>query len=265
MSKLLRLGLMGASGRMGSQVLQVLPEFPEVQLAAALVSPKSVKFNEVCLSAAHNHGVELCYTSSLQQAQEHCDVFIDFSLPSCSLELTRLCAAAKKPILIATTGHDAAMLEEIRKLSASCPILQAPNTSLGLLALKETVLHAQRILGEEFQIEISELHHELKRDAPSGTALNLAQALAHGFSENSVGSTVVGRTSARNAKEIGVSSLRGGDSPGEHTVMFLGKGERLEFTHRVRDRSVFARGALGVVSRLVSKNPGLYSMADLLR
>jgi 4-hydroxy-tetrahydrodipicolinate reductase len=178
--------------------------------------------------------------------------------------LARAAAALGKPIIVAATGHSAEQLEELRRCGERCALLLASNTSLGVLAMQEISAHAQRILGREFEVEIMEIHHRNKKDAPSGTALSLAENLGAGTDLKRV-SDRSARSARRGADEIGVTSLRGGDVAGEHTIYFFGEAEMLEITHRVTSREVFARGALNLAARLIEMKPGFYRPADLFR
>lgn len=253
-----RIGVLGASGRAGSKVVDVLSESPELQLSAAMVAPNCTQLGQICLIAGKNQGQEVCFSCALEEGVARSDVLIDFSSPASALALARLCAMAGKPLFIGTTGLDETQRAELKELSRRIAILIAPNASLGAFVLRELCLQAQQILGTDFDIEVLELHHGLKKDAPSGTARELANSLAiAGLSIQN------NRVHPRQKNEIGVAALRGGDVVGDHSVFFLGKGERLEITHRAADRSIFARGAVKGALRLIGKGAGLYSMRDL--
>jgi 4-hydroxy-tetrahydrodipicolinate reductase len=196
-----------------------------------------------------------------------CDVVIDFSHPSATDAVGRACLSATKPVVIGTTGHsneDRALLEAISK---SVPIVLSPNFSVGVNALFWLTREAGRMLGEDFDLEIAETHHRLKKDAPSGTAKKLAEILCQVRKldyEKNVAHGRQGLVGERPAKEIGVHSIRGGDVVGDHTVTFAGGGERLELTHKASSRETFAGGALRAARWVVGKPPGLYSMEDVL-
>lgn len=253
-----RLGVMGASGRAGSQVLRVLPEFKEFRLEAALVAPDCSKIGELCLGANENGGREVRYSSDVELASHSCDAFIDFSTPESSLKLMRTFKG--KALFIGTTGFSAAQQSEIRDISSCTPLLVAPNAAWGVSVWLKLAEKAQELLGGDFQIELLEMHHAAKKDAPSGTAFEGARRLA----VNSGSKVCVFPRSPRGENEIGMASLRGGDVVGEHTFFFLGPGERLEITHRAADRAIFARGALKALCWLVRQGPGLYGMQDLI-
>ena len=158
------------------------------------------------------------------------------------------------------TGHEGLeQLAELRKLGEATAVLVSPNMSLGVFAMRELCLLAQDLLGQDFQVEVFEIHHDQKRDAPSGTALGIGSALARkgGLAE------VVRGEGIRGKAELGYASVRGGDVVGEHTVFFFGKGERVELSHRASDRAIFARGALRAALKLRGCKPGFYTMNDL--
>ncbi len=260
----IKIGINGASGRMGSALVSLLSEFQQYQLMAALESANSKCLNQICLYGQLNHGAEVRYSSDIEAAMQQCDAFIDFSTPEGSLALVSQCAKYGKAALIGTTGHTAEMVQRIKEAAQHAPILFTANTSIGIYALMELSKLANKILGDEFQIEIMELHHNKKKDSPSGTALSLARVLSQAGQHELVLDRS-GTHSLRGGSEIGVVGLRGGDSPGEHTLFFLGEGERIELTHRVRDRSVFARGALKLLEKVIPLPAGLYSMQDILK
>jgi 4-hydroxy-tetrahydrodipicolinate reductase len=209
-------------------------------------------------------GGDLQHTDDLDAGISASDVVIDCSTPETALLAAKCAAQNQKPILICTTGIARAQLTEMRELAGRIPMAVIANTSLGVFALSQLAAQAATILGPSFDVEIFELHHRGKKDAPSGTALALAAAVQ---SERplDVCSGASGQRGIRGKQELGVEALRGGDVAGEHTVFFLGEGERIELTHRVSDRAVFARGALRLVTRLSERAPGFYSIQDLIR
>ena len=259
----LSLTVVGASGRTGSLVVSAAEEQQtEWRLRGALVSSSSSKLNTICLPSSPHRAEVLLFSDQLVEAISVSDVVIDFSTPESCLKAVSACVAFRIPILVATTGLTDIQREELSQAAASIPILVAPNTSLAVFVLHEISLHAAKIFGDDYDIEIMEIHHRHKKDAPSGTALALASSLAEQRNLN-IKSSREGRHSLREKSDLSVAALRGGDVPGEHTVFFLGDGERLEITQRARDRSVFARGALFLAKKLRTKPPGLYSVRDL--
>jgi len=193
------------------------------------------------------------------------DAVIDFSSPAATAEVARLCAEHKKALVIGTTGHSDTF--EIKKNAEQIPIVWTSNFSTGVNTLFWLTRKAAEILGPDFDLEVVEMHHRLKKDAPSGTAktlaeiladvrqLQLAQAARHGRA---------GLVGERTPGEIGVHSIRGGDVVGDHTVIFANVGERLELTHKASSRDTFANGALRAAQWLVQQKPGLYNMQDVL-
>lgn len=210
---------------------------------------------------------ELDQGDDLTRGIAGCDVVIDFSHPSATGAVGRACLGASKPAVIGTTGHsneDRALLEAISK---SIPIVLSPNFSVGVNALFWLTREAARMLGEDFDLEIVETHHRLKKDAPSGTAKKLAEILCEVRELDYSRDARHGREGLmgeRPAKEIGLHSIRAGDVIGDHTVTFGGAGERLELTHRASSRETFAAGALRAARWIVGKPAGLYSMQDVL-
>ena len=253
------LGVVGACGRTGGSVIGILSEFPTVRLAAAVVAGGSEAESRLCLSAAKNHGLEVRYTSCLEAAVGSCDVLVDFSSPLSSLALAEECARMHKALLVGTTGFSGEQFEQLKSYGREAAILVTPNTSLGVFVLKKLALEAQRLLGPQFDVEIVELHHKMKHDVPSGTALALGRALCRG----DPAALISARATEREEGQVGIASLRGGNIVGEHSVLFLGQDERLELTHRASSRTLFARGALYAALRLVEMEPGWYEMDDL--
>jgi 4-hydroxy-tetrahydrodipicolinate reductase len=189
-----------------------------------------------------------------------CDGVIDFSTPATSVTVARICAEFRKPLIVATTGLSADERGKVEECAQVAPLCIAPNTSLAATALKMAARYLQDILGPSFDIEVMEIHHRMKKDAPSGTALNVISGLAAASDD-----VVFGREGLRREGEIGVVSLRGGDVPGDHTVYFLGNGERIELTQRAQNRAIFGTGAVALMERLIGKPAGLYLVEDLLQ
>jgi len=195
------------------------------------------------------------------------DVFVDFSAPDALADNIAAAVAAGKPILIGTTGLTAAHQAAIDEAALRIPVLQAANTSLGVNLLAHLVREAAARLGADWDIEIFEMHHRGKVDAPSGTALLLGAAAAEGRGVDLEAVSDRGRdgmTGARRAGDIGFASLRGGSVAGEHQIIFAGEGERIELGHRAESRAIFARGAIAAALWLIGKAPGRYTMADVL-
>ena len=195
------------------------------------------------------------------------DVFVDFSAPDALADNIAAAVAAGKPILIGTTGLTAAHQAAIDEAALRIPVLQAANTSLGVNLLAHLVREAAARLGADWDIEIFEMHHRGKADAPSGTALLLGAAAAEGRGVDLAAVSDRGRdgmTGTRRTGDIGFASLRGGTVAGEHQIIFAGEGERIELGHRAESRAIFARGAFVAALWLIGKAPGRYTMADVL-
>lgn len=203
----------------------------------------------------------------LKTVIDGCDVVVDFSFHDSTPSVAALCSERKKALVIGTTGHSERAKSEILKHKAQIPIVWASNYSTGVNALFWLTRKAAEILGPGFDLEVVEMHHRLKKDAPSGTAATLSEILADVRGEQLANVIRHGRegiVGARTAAEIGMHSLRGGDVVGDHTVIFAANGERLELTHKASSRETFANGALRAAQWVVHQKPGLFNMQDVL-
>jgi len=259
--------IVGASGRMGHALLRAASELPALRITGAVASAgsSSVGRDAGVLAGLEPLGIQV--SSDLSAALATADVAIDFSQPHAARGNIAACRAARKPLLIGTTGLAGEVSEgELDAAAREIPLLVAPNTSLGVALLTELVRRAAGALPPEFDIEISEAHHRMKRDAPSGTALALARAAGEGRgltpAEALLG-TSGPRVGPRREGEIGFAVVRGGDIVGEHTVLFAGPGEELRLSHRATDRAIFARGALRAALWLLGQPAGRYGMSDI--
>jgi len=240
----LRLLVNGAKGRMGRAVIACAREDAAVRVAA-----------EVGAGDAFAH------------ALPGADAVIEFSHHGVTAHVARECAAAGKVLVIGTTGHTEAELAQIRAAGASIPLVFSPNFSVGVNALFWLAEKAVEILGPDFDLEVVEMHHRLKKDAPSGTARRLAEILARARGLQYAGDVRHGRqgiTGERGPGEIGMHALRGGDVVGDHTVIFATQGERVELTHKASSRDTFARGAIRAAKWARGRPPGIYDMQDVL-
>jgi 4-hydroxy-tetrahydrodipicolinate reductase len=195
------------------------------------------------------------------------DVLIDFTFHESTVPLAKICAEHGKAMVLGTTGHSEAEKEELRRISAQIPIVWSSNFSTGVNVLFWLTRKAAETLGPEFDVEIVEMHHRMKKDAPSGTARTLAQIVAEARGQSLESVMRHGReglTGARGGAEIGMHSLRGGDVAGDHTVVFAAMGERLELSHKASSREIFAGGALRAAQWVAGKKPGIYDMQDVL-
>lgn len=240
----LKVGVAGAGGRMGRAL---------VEAASAAEG--------ITLGAAFDMGDDLA------DAFAKCDVIIDFTRPEGTLAHLAACRKAGKKLVIGTTGFTPAQLGEIRSAAGEIAIVMAPNMSIGVNVQAKLVEMAARALGPEYDIEVFEMHHRMKVDAPSGTALLLGEAVAAARGTTIAQSGAFARhgaTGERHAGTIGFSVARGGDVVGDHTVYFAGPGERIEVTHRSASRSNYAQGALRAAKFLASRGKGLFDMQDVL-
>ena len=263
---MISIAVIGVTGRMGRAIVRAASESSDVKVVAGFASAgsKGVGKDVGELAGIAARGVHV--TSNLA-ALARCDVAIDFSNAGATAENVAACRAARKPIVIGTTGFAADVEKLIDEAAREIAVLVAPNTSVGVTLLIELVRAAAKALpGAGFDIEINEAHHRNKRDAPSGTALALGRAAADGRGVD-LGKVGVGaRTgdSPRKEGEIGFSVIRGGDIVGEHTVLFAGAGEVLSLGHRATDRSIFAQGAVRAAAWLAGQPAGRYGMRDVV-
>jgi 4-hydroxy-tetrahydrodipicolinate reductase len=260
----------GITGRMGQSLIRALRE-PRAQplealhLTGALAAPSSTHLGGDAAIGGDATGVLI--TADVRAALESAAVALDFSVPHRVAEHACACAASHVPLLIGTTGIDAASRAQIEAAAQHIPVLVAPNTSVGMALLAQAVALAAAALGSAYDVEISEAHHRMKRDAPSGTALALGEVVAAARGQALAEVAVFDRHGAEAPREqgsIGFAVVRAGDIVGEHTVTFAAAGERIEMTHRATDRLIFARGALRAAAWLIGRAPGLYGMQNVL-
>ncbi|MFN7064596.1 MAG: 4-hydroxy-tetrahydrodipicolinate reductase [Aquificaceae bacterium] len=254
----------GALGRMGKSILRLSLECSDFLVVAGVENPNCIRSPDLGEASAFQELKGVPLTSSLEEVLFLGDVVIEFSgNPTAAVSHAKLSALLGKGIVIGTTGFNQQEVEEIRSYSEHAPIILSPNMSLGVNLLFKLVEIASRVLrGKGFDAEVLEIHHRFKRDAPSGTALRLGEILSR---ELNIERKVFGREGiSERSEEIGLMALRGGDVVGEHTVYFLGFGERLELTHRAVSRDIFARGAIEASRWIKGKPPGFYSMFDVL-
>jgi 4-hydroxy-tetrahydrodipicolinate reductase len=257
----------GVAGRMGAAVVRAVEQSADLRLVAAIDKPGSPRLGRDAgeLSAAGHVGIAV--TDKLDAEPKSNTAIIDFTNPEASLGFLRGAAKGRTPIVIATTGFNPKQLAEIKRLARRTPTLLSANTSLGVNVLVSLLGKVAAMLGDDYDVEIIEAHHRFKKDAPSGTALALGRSVAQALNRDLDKVAVNGRkgiVGERGKKEIALLSLRAGDIVGEHTVIFGGIGERVEFIHRAHSRDTFARGALRAAQWLAKRKPGLYNMQDVL-
>ena len=249
-----RVAIAGASGRMGLALLEAAAATDGVALGAA-----------VDLAASTWGGVSI--GTDVATALENSDVLIDFTRPAGTLQHLAACVAARRAIVIGTTGFEPSQVAEIRKAAESIAIVMAPNMSVGVNVAMRLVEMAAKSLGPDYDVEVFEMHHRKKVDAPSGTALKLGEvaAGARGVTLEKDGVFErYGQTGERRGGTIGFSGARGGDVVGDHTVFFAGPGERIEITHRSASRANYAQGAMRAAKFVAGKKRGLFDMQDVL-
>ena len=262
----MRVAIAGASGRMGRVLIETVLTAPDAELKAALEQRGSPYLGR-------NAG-ELVGESSSVTISEHvrdaladCDVLIDFTRPEGTLVHAAVCRVLGVRLVIGTTGFSAEQKDEIAAAAAEIPIAMAPNFSVGVNVTFKLLEVAARALKEGYDVEVVEAHHRHKVDAPSGTALRMGQIVADALGRDLSKDAVYGRegvTGERRKETIGFATVRGGDVVGDHTVMFLGTGERIEITHRSNSRATYAQGALRSARFLMDKKSGLFDMQDVL-
>ena len=263
---MIRAAIIGVSGRMGRALVRAAAISPDISIVAAVVSAQSSALGKDAGELAGIGATGVQVTADLATALSQVDVAIDFSNPQATQSNLTACREARKPLLLGTTGFATDLTAAFAAAARDIPLLVAPNTSLGVTLLIELVRQAARALPAQFDIEIIEAHHRMKRDAPSGTALALGKAAAEGRGRplGSGESAVRKEGMARQDGEIGFAVVRGGDIVGEHTVLFAGMGESLTLSHQATDRDIFARGALQAAAWLESRPAGQYFMRDLV-
>lgn len=250
-----RVGVVGAGGRVGKLICERILGTPDLILAALVESPGNAVLGK------EQHG--LIVTDNMATVLSKVDVFIDFTSPSACVGHVEVSANGNVPFVIGTTGVDVAGQKKIAEAARRVPIVFSPNMSLSANVLFDVVQKVAGLL-PSYDAEVVEIHHNLKKDAPSGTAQRLAESVQRG---RNAGRFVYGRqglVGERNKEEIGVHAVRGGDVVGDHTVLFLGNGERIELVHRVTSRAAFAAGAVASAKWVIGKPAGLYDMGHVL-
>lgn len=263
----MKLAIAGAAGRMGRVLTRIVNETPGAEVAGGLEPAGSPHLGADMGELAGIGRLDVAISADPLELFTRIDGLIDFTVPAATLALVELAAQARIVHVIGTTGIDEAGEARIRAAARHARIVKSGNMSLGVNLLASLVRKVAATLGEDYDIEIVEMHHKHKIDAPSGTALMLGEAAAKGrgidLRTRAVRSRD-GHTGARAAGDIGFATLRGGSVVGEHTVMFAGETERIELTHKASSREMFARGAVRAAQWAMDKPPGLYAMADVL-
>lgn len=267
MSQYNRIAILGASGRMGKYLLEATLAEPGLVLGAAIERPGSslVGVDVGDLIGAGPQGVKV--VDNLADVVDDFDILIDFTRPEVTLQALGLCVQANKRMVIGTTGFDQAGLAALDEAALKIPLVFAPNMSVGVTLTLKLLKMAAEVLNDGFDIEVIEAHHRHKIDAPSGTALRMAEVVADTLGRDLKTCAVYGRegnTGERDPNTIGFATVRAGDIVGDHTVMFAGIGERVEITHKASSRMTFAKGAVRACAWLSERPNGLYDMQDVL-
>lgn len=264
---MIKIAVAGAAGRMGSRITALSREYKELQLVGAFEKKghKDIGKDVGLIVGIGETGIKL--SDSLESIIDNVDLVISFTTVEASLEHLRIAASKGKAMVIGTTGFTKDDLKEVTELTKTIPCVMASNMSMGVNLILKVLRDIAKVLGDEYDVEIIEAHHRMKKDAPSGTALKMAQVIAEALNRNLDEVAVYSRKGIigeRTSKEIGIQTIRAGDIVGEHTVIFGGLGERIEVTHKVSSRDTFARGALKAAIWIYGKPSGLYDMQDVL-
>jgi len=264
---MVKIGVAGAAGKMGSRITALCREYEGLQLGGAFerASHKDIGKDIGLVVGIGETGIML--QDSINKIIDHVDIIIDFTAIESTKENLLTASQKGKSMVIGTTGLSRDDMKSVEPILKKIPCVMASNMSLGVNLLLKVLQDVARVLGDDYDIEIVEAHHRLKKDAPSGTALKMAQMIADAVKRNLDEVGVYARhgiIGQRTKKEIGIQTVRAGDIVGEHTVIFGGLGERIEITHKASSRDTFARGALKAALWLAGKPAGLYDMQDVL-
>ncbi len=261
----MKIAVAGVCGRMGRTIARLVEEDSELTLSAATEAPESEWIGKNTKDVL---GLKTpLVIKEFWDKTDEFDVLIDFTTPSATMKNLDFCIKNKRKMVIGTTGFDKRGIETINKASENIAIVFSPNMSVGVNLLFKLVSDVAHILGEDYDVEIVEIHHRFKKDAPSGTAIRLAENIAEALNRNLDEIGIYGRkgiVGERKKEEIGIFAVRAGDVVGEHTVIFATLGERIELTHRAHSRETFARGAIRAAKWVYHRIPGLYTMWDVL-
>ncbi|MBI3326986.1 MAG: 4-hydroxy-tetrahydrodipicolinate reductase [Nitrospinae bacterium] len=263
----MRVAIAGAGGKMGGRLVHLVKESGDLEVMGGLERPGHPAIGRDLGEVVGLGTLGVPLLADLHALVAKLDLLFEFTAPEGSLDHVRVMAEHHKPMVLGTTGFSKAQLDEVRSLAQRMPLFMAPNMSLGINVMYRLIAEAARLLGADFDVEIVETHHRYKVDAPSGTAVRMAEVLAGALGRDAEKVGVYGRkgiVGQRTEDEIGILSLRAGDITGDHSVLFGGIGERLELVHRSQSRDSFGRGALRAARWIVQQPPGLYDMQDLL-
>jgi 4-hydroxy-tetrahydrodipicolinate reductase len=258
----------GAAGRMGCRLVALIKDSTTLTLAGAIEGKGHHAIGDDAGETAGCGRAGIAITDDFAAVLERGEVVVDFSSPEATLHHLAAAARYQRAMVVGTTGFSALHLEELKSLACQIPCVLSPNMSVGVNLIYKVISEMAKTLGDDYDIEVIEAHHRLKKDAPSGTALKIAEVLAKAVSRDldQVGVyTRKGVIGERKKGEIGIQTIRAGDIVGDHTILFGGMGERIEVTHRASSRDTFANGALRAARWVVRQPPGLYDMMDVLK
>lgn len=264
---MIKVTVCGAAGRMGSRIIALSKDYPEIKLVGAVESKDNPRLGNDAGVVAGIGELGIKIVDDIEKVIDNTDIAVNFTNPEATIEHLKIVKKHKKSIVIGTTGFDNEQISLVQKASKEIPIVLSPNMSIGVNLLFKILKDVARVLGDDYDVEIIEAHHRMKKDAPSGTAIKMAKVIAEALGRNFDEVAVYARKGIigeRTKKEIGIQTVRAGDIVGEHTVIFGGLGERIEITHKASSRDTFARGALKAALWLYGKPAGLYDMGDVL-
>jgi 4-hydroxy-tetrahydrodipicolinate reductase len=258
--------VIGIAGRMGKTIAGCIEDTEGVELGGGTEQAGSPNLGKDVGEIIGIDKKGIAVSDDLGIALENCDVVIDFTTPESSLQTLNISAGKGKPVVVGTTGFSPDQRKEIEQSGQKIPCVVAPNMSIGVNVLFKLVAEAARVLGDAYDVEIVEAHHRFKKDAPSGTAVRIAEIVAETLGRNLEEVGVYGRKgiAERSPKEIGIHTLRAGDIIGEHRVLFGGMGENFEVLHRAQSRETFARGSIRAAQWILGQPNGVYDMQDVL-
>lgn len=262
-----RVAISGAGGRMGRTLAEACEAVSQVKVTAAIEHADSDCLGRDLGELAGLGRMGVAVVADLASVAADFDLLIEFTRPEATIDNLRECRRLGKAMVIGTTGLSREQIAEVEAASKEIPVVFAPNMSIGVNVLLNLLRTAAAALGDDYDVEIIEAHHRHKVDAPSGTALKLGEVVADALDRDLDECAVYGRegqTGERDRKTIGFATVRGGDVVGDHTVLFAGEGERIELTHKASSRMTFAGGAVRAAGWLRGREPGLYSMQDVL-
>ena len=264
---MINITVIGAAGKMGSRIIALSRDYENIKLIGAVERKEHKNIGQDIgdVIGIGKTGIKL--VSNIKDVEGKTNVCIDFSSPESTSQNLKALSGNPVPVVIGTTGVTKDITEEIKSYAQKAPCVFAPNMSVGVNLLLKVLTDVAKVLGDDYDIEIIEAHHRLKKDAPSGTAMKMAQVIAEALGRNLEETAVYtrkGLIGERTKKEIGIQTIRAGDIVGEHTVLFGGLGERIEITHKASSRDTFARGALKAALWVHKPAPGLYDMRDVL-